>query len=115
MQLQRNGNRFAVLVILFNVNNPSLIAMMLFSVLAAANGQMPPDITQTPPDIKTTPFRVGGALSAPKAIYAPNPEYSEDARQAKLEGTCVLRLVVGPSGKPRDIKVIKVIQTLGRA
>jgi outer membrane biosynthesis protein TonB len=107
------------LVILFNVNNPSLIAMMLFSVLAAANGQMPPDITQTPPDItdwfKTTPFRVGGALSAPKAIYAPNPEYSEDARQAKLEGTCVLRLVVGPSGKPRDIKVIKVIQTLGRA
>src|SRR6266481_6468529 len=50
-------------------------------------------------------FRVGGGVSAPKAIYAPDPEYSEEARKAKYQGTCVLWLIVGPDGKPRDIKV----------
>src|SRR5438876_4388061 len=50
-------------------------------------------------------FRVGGGVSAPKAIYQPEPEYSEEARKAKYQGTCVLWLIVGPDGKPRDIKV----------
>jgi len=54
-------------------------------------------------------FRVGGGVSAPKAIYAPDPEYSEEARKAKFQGTCVLWLVVGPDGKPRDIKVSRTL------
>jgi len=54
-------------------------------------------------------FRVGGGVSAPKAIYAPDPEYSEEARKAKFQGTCVLWLVVGPDGKPRDIKVYRTL------
>jgi len=47
----------------------------------------------------------GSGVSAPKAIYQPEPEYSEEARKAKYQGTCVLWLIVGPDGKPRDIKV----------
>ncbi len=50
-------------------------------------------------------FRVGGGVSAPRALYSPDPEYSEEARKAKYQGVCVLNLVVGPDGKPRDIKV----------
>ena len=50
-------------------------------------------------------FRVGGGVSAPKPIYQPDPEYSEEARKAKYQGVCVLWMVVGPDGKPRDIKV----------
>jgi len=52
-------------------------------------------------------FRVGGGVSAPRAIYAPDPEYSEEARKAKYQGTCVLWLVVGPDGHPRDIRVAR--------
>jgi TonB family protein len=52
-------------------------------------------------------FRVGGGVSAPKAIYNPDPEYSEEARKAKFQGTCVLSLIVGPDGKPRDIRVAR--------
>ncbi|HKR85544.1 MAG TPA: TonB family protein [Terriglobales bacterium] len=52
-------------------------------------------------------FRVGGGVSAPKAIYNPDPEYSEEARKAKYQGTCVLSLIVGPDGKPRDIRVAR--------
>lgn len=52
-------------------------------------------------------FRVGGGVSAPKAIFSPEPEYSEEARKAKYSGVCVLGLIVGPDGKPRDIRVVR--------
>jgi periplasmic protein TonB len=54
-------------------------------------------------------FKVGGGVSAPKKIYDPDPEYSEEARKAKYQGTCVLYMVVGPDGKPRDIRVLRTL------
>ena len=54
-------------------------------------------------------FHVGGGVSAPKAIYSPDPEYSEEARKAKYQGTCVLWLIVGPDGRPRDIRVARTL------
>jgi periplasmic protein TonB len=54
-------------------------------------------------------FRVGGGVSAPRVIYQPDPEYSEEARKAKYQGTCVLWLVVGPDGRPRDIRVARTL------
>ncbi|HEX8816713.1 MAG TPA: energy transducer TonB [Terriglobales bacterium] len=54
-------------------------------------------------------FRVGGGVSAPRIIYQPDPEYSEEARKAKYSGTCVLWLVVGPDGHPRDIQVRRTL------
>lgn len=50
-------------------------------------------------------FKVGGGVSAPKALNTPDPEYSEEARKAKYQGTAILWLIVGPDGRPRDIKV----------
>lgn len=55
-------------------------------------------------------FRVGGGVSAPRPVFTPDPEYSEEARKAKYQGTCVLWLIVGSDGKTRDIRVM---QTLG--
>jgi len=52
-------------------------------------------------------FRVGGGVSAPRPISTPDPEYSEEARKAKYQGTCVLWLIVGPDGKPRDLRVAR--------
>lgn len=48
-----------------------------------------------------------GGIRAPRAIYSPDPEYSKEAREAKFQGTCVLWLIVGADGNPRDIKVQK--------
>jgi protein TonB len=50
-------------------------------------------------------YRVGGGVSAPKVLYDPDPEYSEEARKAKYQGTVVLWLVVSPEGKPQQIRV----------
>ena len=54
-------------------------------------------------------FRVGGGVSSPRAVFAPDPEYSEEARKAKYQGTCVLWVVVGPDGKTRDIRVARTL------
>jgi protein TonB len=52
-------------------------------------------------------FRVGGGVSAPRAMDTPDPEYSEEARKAKYQGVCILWLIVGPDGHPRDVKVAR--------
>ena len=54
-------------------------------------------------------FHVGGGVSAPKQIYAPDPEYSEEARKVKHMGTVVLWLIVGSDGRPRDIRVARTL------
>ena len=53
------------------------------------------------------PYHVGGGVSAPHAIYAPDPEYSEEARKAKFQGTVVLWMVVAPDGLPHDVRVMR--------
>jgi TonB family protein len=50
-------------------------------------------------------YRIGGGVSAPVAIFDPDPEYSEEARKAKYQGTVVLWVVIGADGKPREIRV----------
>ncbi len=50
-------------------------------------------------------YRVGGGVSAPRAIYSPEPEFSEEARKAKYQGVTVLWVVVGPDGRTRDIQI----------
>ena len=46
-------------------------------------------------------------IRAPRAIIAPDPEYSTQARKEEIAGTVVLSLVVGPDGDPRDITVAR--------
>lgn len=50
-------------------------------------------------------FRVGAGVSPPRAIYQPEPEFSEEARKAKYQGVCTLALVVGADGRPSQIHV----------
>lgn len=50
-------------------------------------------------------YRVGGGVSAPRGLYTPDPEYSEEARKAKWQGTVVLWVVVGPDGRAHEIRV----------
>ena len=51
-------------------------------------------------------YRVGGGVSAPVLVYKKEPEYSEEARKAKYQGTVTLYVVVDPSGKATDIRVL---------
>ena len=53
------------------------------------------------------PYRVGGGVSAPKPVFTPDPEYSEEARKSKYQGVVVLWLVIGPDGRPHEIRVAR--------
>jgi protein TonB len=50
-------------------------------------------------------FHVGGGVSPPRAIFSPEPEFSEEARKAKYQGVVTLALVVGTDGRPSNIRV----------
>jgi TonB family protein len=50
-------------------------------------------------------YHVGGGVTPPRVIYQPEIEFSEEARKAKYQGTCVLALVVDASGRPTNIRV----------
>lgn len=52
-------------------------------------------------------YKVGGGISAPQAVSTPDPTYTEEARAAKTQGTCILWLIVDDQGNPRDIRVVR--------
>ena len=54
-------------------------------------------------------YRIGGGVSAPRAIYSPDPEYSEEARKAKYQGTVLLWIKVGADGQVHDVRVLRTL------
>jgi len=52
-------------------------------------------------------YRIGGGVSAPSLVYKVEPEYSEEARKAKFQGSVLLQVVVDDKGNPRDIRVVR--------
>ncbi|WP_269456817.1 TonB family protein [Terriglobus roseus] len=71
--------------------------------IAIAKGPTPPAIPQT--QVSTTP-----AKSAPKVIFKPKPEYTEEARSLHLEGTVYIKIHVSASGA---VSVLGVQSGLG--
>jgi periplasmic protein TonB len=52
-------------------------------------------------------YKIGGGVSPPTVLFKVEPEYSEEARKAKFQGTVVLFVVVDEHGNPRDLKVVR--------
>jgi periplasmic protein TonB len=54
-------------------------------------------------------YRIGGGVSQPSLLFKIEPEYSEEARKAKYQGTVTLSVIVDENGKPRDVRVIRAL------
>lgn len=52
-------------------------------------------------------YHVGSGVSAPRAIYTPEPEFSEEARKAKYQGVVVLNIIVGVDGRVHNPRVVR--------
>lgn len=54
-------------------------------------------------------YRIGGGVQPPRLIreQQKEPEFSVEARAAKVQGTVVLYLEVGPDGAPRNVRVMR--------
>ena len=69
--------------------------LLLFAVLAVAGASA------------QGVYHVGPNVTAPTLLYKNEPEYSEEALKAKLEGSVEVRMVVREDGRPRDLRVTK--------
>jgi TonB family protein len=87
-----------------------VISMLILAATAfAQNAQDNPSRNSAVPDDETiyTPGRNG--VTIPRAIKQTPPQYSDEARRKKLEGTVLLSLVVTANGDTADIKVTRAL------
>jgi TonB family protein len=68
--------------------------VQMVMVLGHKSAENPP----TPPPAPKR-IRVGGLVEAPKLIFQPKPEYPESAKSQGIEGTVILRAVIGTNGQ----------------
>jgi len=50
---------------------------------------------------------IGGDVTAPQVLTTVEPDYSEEARKARWQGTVVLSVVVDERGRVRSIAVVR--------
>jgi Gram-negative bacterial TonB protein C-terminal len=54
-------------------------------------------------------YHVGDGVSTPRALYAPEPETTKEARQRHLRGTVVVWAIVAEDGVPKDVHLARSI------
>jgi TonB family protein len=52
-------------------------------------------------------YNVGNGVSMPRAIYAPEPEFSDEARRVKFQGEVTLLAIIGADGLPKKLQVVR--------
>jgi TonB family protein len=52
-------------------------------------------------------YALGSGVSIPRAIYSPEPEFSEEARRIKHQGEVTLLATIGADGRTRDLVVVR--------
>jgi protein TonB len=53
------------------------------------------------------PYRPGG--TGPTCAYCPDPQYTDEAREAKLQGKVTLQVLVGADGRAAQIRIVQGI------
>ena len=52
-------------------------------------------------------YHLGAGVTAPKLLFAPDPEFTDEARHKRVEGVTVVSLTVDASGNPQDVRVAR--------
>ena len=52
-------------------------------------------------------FRIGGGVSSPRVLFRVEPEYSEEARKARYQGTVLLAIEVWEDGLAHNVRVLR--------
>lgn len=67
------------------------------------------DIPEGPPPSPEPegPIQVGGDVQAPVKIHNPQPQYTEIARKARLQGVVIVQAIIDKEGNVTNVKVLK--------
>lgn len=60
-----------------------------------------------PPEPPAGPLRVGGDVKAPVISHREEPEYTEIARQARVQGVVIVEAIIDKNGNVDAVKVVK--------
>jgi len=60
-----------------------------------------------PPSEPTGPILVGGDVKPPEKLYAPQPQYTEIARKARIQGVVIVQAIIDKTGMVTNVKVLK--------
>lgn len=58
-------------------------------------------------DLSNIPSAGQKGYTTPTCIYCPNPQYSDEAFHAKIQGQIVMNVVIGTDGRAHNINIIK--------
>jgi TonB family protein len=65
-------------------------------------------IPDAPPALEPEgPIQVGGDVSKPVKIYDPQPQYTEIARKARIQGVVIVQAIIDKQGNVTNVKVLK--------
>jgi TonB family protein len=64
----------------------------------------------TPTPLAQGVYRVGGGVSAPALISKVEPQYTEEARAGKIQGTVLLGIDIGPDGVAGNFEVLRSLE-----
>lgn len=73
-------------------------------------GAAAPQASALPQPDANQVYRVGKGVTPPSVVSRSDPEYTEEARAAKVAGTVLLQIVVGKDGKAHHINVLKGLE-----
>jgi TonB family protein len=51
--------------------------------------------------------QVGGGVTGPVVIYQPEPEFTKEAKKAKVQGVVTVSLVVDEHGQPQNVHIVR--------
>jgi len=79
---------------------------LLVAIIAAASAALALTDQAQPP---SAAHRAGGGVSAPQLLSKVEPQYSEEARKAHIQGAVVLYIEVNPDGSAQNIRVVRAL------
>jgi periplasmic protein TonB len=56
---------------------------------------------------KVGPYVSGAGMEAPEPLFKPNPNYTEDARKARIEGSVLLEVIIRANGTVDSFRVVR--------
>ena len=90
----------------------SLLALVVQEKPPTQSGQEPnsQSANPTPPQQKEAVHQAGEkGITPPKATYTVSPDYSEKAREARVQGVVGLQVVITSEGNIGDVTIVKTL------